>query len=542
MGISGLLPLLSEAQRKGHIDELSGKTVGVDSYIWLYKGAFSCAVEIGLNQPTTKYVAFFMTRARMLRHYGVEPLFVFDGGPLPSKRATELERQKHRMERRLQALELWAQSKKKKAFEMFQRSLEATPQMAKVVIEELKREGFRYLVAPYEADAQLAYLERTGVIAASISEDSDLVAFGCKRAVFKLDQYGECVMFERSKMEQTQAVDLSGWSAQRVRWMCILSGCDYAASVPGIGLRRAYRYAARATSILDAVRRMRADSIAVPEGYEALVERAEQTFMYQRVYDPQLKRLAHVLELAEGVCVETMPFVGEALEPQIAQQIAEADIDPFTYEPFDMSAPLVAVESSSNTENESASARPPAKPTDASPAPAKTPAKPAAPAPRAGTLVSLWKKKSAFATISVKPTKPPAAAPLASSSTPESSVFQAADDSVRVKFRARDSRGETVATPERSKFFAKRPSELTVEQLDASWSQSSLFASEEPSTQTQVDDSEPSPVDEGSQTQTVELPPEPKTKRGLVSLFDQFQSKQPDVPDWIASPKYRKGN
>jgi hypothetical protein len=36
-------------------------------------------------------------------------------------------------------------------------------------------------VAPYEADAQLAYLERTGKISLIISEDSDLIAFGCKR-------------------------------------------------------------------------------------------------------------------------------------------------------------------------------------------------------------------------------------------------------------------------------------------------------------------------------------------------------------------------
>ncbi|KAJ2765219.1 Rad2 nuclease, partial [Coemansia nantahalensis] len=56
MGIAGLLPLLSEAQRKGHVKEFAGQTVGVDSYIWLYKGAFSCAVEVGLGTATTKYV------------------------------------------------------------------------------------------------------------------------------------------------------------------------------------------------------------------------------------------------------------------------------------------------------------------------------------------------------------------------------------------------------------------------------------------------------------------------------------------------------
>jgi len=38
-----------------------------------------------------------------------------------------------------------------------------------------------FVVAPYEADAQLAYLEKIGLIQAIITEDSDLLVFGCKR-------------------------------------------------------------------------------------------------------------------------------------------------------------------------------------------------------------------------------------------------------------------------------------------------------------------------------------------------------------------------
>jgi 5'-3' exonuclease len=37
-----------------------------------------------------------------------------------------------------------------------------------------------YIVAPFEADAQLAYLELQGIIQGIITEDSDLVVFGCK--------------------------------------------------------------------------------------------------------------------------------------------------------------------------------------------------------------------------------------------------------------------------------------------------------------------------------------------------------------------------
>ena len=39
--------------------------------------------------------------------------------------------------------------------------------------------GIDYVVAPLEADAQLAYLESQGVV----PEDSDLIAFGCKEVI-----------------------------------------------------------------------------------------------------------------------------------------------------------------------------------------------------------------------------------------------------------------------------------------------------------------------------------------------------------------------
>lgn len=36
-------------------------------------------------------------------------------------------------------------------------------------------------MAPYEADAQLAYLQKEGLVDLVITEDSDMLVFGCKR-------------------------------------------------------------------------------------------------------------------------------------------------------------------------------------------------------------------------------------------------------------------------------------------------------------------------------------------------------------------------
>lgn len=52
--------------------------------------------------------------------------------------------------------------------------------------------GIEYLVAPYEADSQLAFLASIpacrGGVSAVITEDSDLVAYGCSRILFKCDR------------------------------------------------------------------------------------------------------------------------------------------------------------------------------------------------------------------------------------------------------------------------------------------------------------------------------------------------------------------
>lgn len=52
------------------------------------------------------------------------------------------------------------------------------------LLKILRSESVEFIVAPYEADAQLAYLATLeadqGGITAVITEDSDLIAYGCK--------------------------------------------------------------------------------------------------------------------------------------------------------------------------------------------------------------------------------------------------------------------------------------------------------------------------------------------------------------------------
>lgn len=66
--------------------------VGVDIYAWLHKGAYPCSAELCLGLPAPQVIQFCLGKINMLRKFGVIPVCVFDGAPLPEKGHTETRR------------------------------------------------------------------------------------------------------------------------------------------------------------------------------------------------------------------------------------------------------------------------------------------------------------------------------------------------------------------------------------------------------------------------------------------------------------------
>ena len=62
--------------------------------------------------------------------------------------------------------------------------------MVDYAVDAMRELGFDYVVAPYEADAQIAYLVQHGFADFAISEDSDLLVFGCPVLATKLKPNG----------------------------------------------------------------------------------------------------------------------------------------------------------------------------------------------------------------------------------------------------------------------------------------------------------------------------------------------------------------
>ncbi|UZJ57264.1 hypothetical protein CBS101457_006584 [Exobasidium rhododendri] len=336
MGISGLLPLLKDAQEDIHISKYKGKVLGVDAYVWLHRGAYGCAQQLALGQETTRYVNFAMNKVNMLKYHGVTPYIVFDGGPLPAKAKTEDERAKRRSENLRQAKLHLSQGRAQQARDYFVKCVDVTPAMAYQFIKALRLAGVDYIVAPYEADAQLAYLERRGTIDGIITEDSDLIVFGCKTVLYKLNDQGRCIELLHQNRNRCKSLQFGTFSDSLFRQMAILSGCDYLDSIPGMGLKTAHRLLKQCGSVARALSAARMEGMRVPSTYQADFERAEKTFVYQRVFHRSTTtgkvRMVTLTSCPEQTSIDEEDCIGPTLSETMVSGIASGDIDPITKE------------------------------------------------------------------------------------------------------------------------------------------------------------------------------------------------------------------
>lgn len=340
MGIKDLLPQLTQMTREIHISELCGKRVGVDAYVWLHQKAFCCAKELVQGQPTTLYIHAFMQECELLLHFGVIPVIVFDGGPLGSKAAVEQSRLEKRERNKSEAERLYACGDRAKAYKKFERCVDVTPQMAYEIILRLRERNIQYVVAPYEADAQLAFLSLRGHVDAVISVDSDLLTFGVRCLITKYGDKGRKGVGQLVDMSLLRCckhpLNLSSFSLAKFVVLCILMGCDYLPRIKGMGPKKMHRLLLEVGTWPKVVSVIRSNGKhKVPHNYETNFSQALWTFRHQRVYDREQKRLVHLRPLPPGELeVGELKYLGEHMHADRARLVAEGVISPVTFKRF----------------------------------------------------------------------------------------------------------------------------------------------------------------------------------------------------------------
>ncbi|KAG7207302.1 hypothetical protein KM043_008970 [Ampulex compressa] len=336
MGITGLLPFLEKSSKKTNINEFAGKTVAIDTYCWLHKGAFSCAEKLSMGEPTDAYVRYCMKFVHMLLRNKIKPILVFDGRHLPAKAQTEVKRRESRQNNRKKAAELMRMGQIAEARNLIRRSVDISHEMALEVIKECQRINIDCIVAPYEADAQLAYLNISGIADVVITEDSDLTLFGCKKVFFKMDIYGHGLLVDQEKLHLAMGMRLEHFDMDKFRYMCILSGCDYLPSLPGIGLTKAKKFITRNTDcdIYRALTRLGSylnmKSVVVSEEYRNAFILAVITFKYQLVFCPLQRKQVRLNPPPADITAEQLHYAGKEMCSDVALQLAYGNCDPFT--------------------------------------------------------------------------------------------------------------------------------------------------------------------------------------------------------------------
>ena len=348
MGISGLHRLLAPHCRPVSLAAggYRGRRVGVDGMAWLHRGLYSCSQEIlrarleGAAAPwgarAPPYVRFFMKMVEMLRFFGICPVIVFDGCELPAKQETNGARRARREDSLRKVREL-AAAGHFPGSGLCSAALSVTKDMVHEVCTALRLARVETIVAPYEADAQLGFLsnlpEPFGV-AAVVSEDSDLVAYGCRCLIFKLDgKTAQGLELRAADIFAPPSIDVEpgtgpcaaraaatggaaaargeggagkgpGGNGKKVRKprkeptlvglteesfvaLCVMAGCDYLKNIKGVGVMTALALLHEHGGLTKAVQALRQKGKDIPPDYEAQALRATLAFTHARVFCPE---------------------------------------------------------------------------------------------------------------------------------------------------------------------------------------------------------------------------------------------------------------
>jgi 5'-3' exonuclease len=355
MGISGLHHQLKAAQKKIDIIELRGRTLALDGHALLHRGALSCAEQLAEGEPTTRYAHFAVQRVQMLAAKGITSIVVFDGASTPLKKHTNNERRASR-DQALEDARRWklecerkhengedrdeAISEMRKAYG---KTVRITPVMVEVTKRELEKVSVQCLVAPYEADAQLAALCVLGLADGIITEDSDLACLLCGLRlsrcllVTKLDRDGTGDLLipgdltklitdlRRSKFAKAMAKALRVDAKVGARCFvqsCVLAGCDYYASEAGLGLVGAAEHVCAARRLNDDERIEKAvKRLTNVEGAKA----AERAFYHAKVWKglPGNGVVPRCVSLSELVCPSrvSVPPLGNAIDAEVGPSL-----------------------------------------------------------------------------------------------------------------------------------------------------------------------------------------------------------------------------
>lgn len=243
MGIDNFTKLVnknaSDAVSKKKIEDYKGKILGIDASLMLYKVVLAIrgmGYDLKKNGIITTHIHGFLSKLTVFKRYNINAVFVFDGAPPELKNETLKERTKRREDNKNKYKDAKTEDEKKKYYL-------AKEDISNKEFSDIKKLiqlfGFTTIDAIEEADSQLGYMSKNGMIDAVITDDPDILIFGAKKILknFSIDKRKVILEINRDKLLKKlnittdQFIDLG-----------IILGCDYCPTFDNIGVVRGYKY------------------------------------------------------------------------------------------------------------------------------------------------------------------------------------------------------------------------------------------------------------------------------------------------------------
>ena len=212
-----------ESSIKRYIEEYVGKTLVIDTNIFMYK----------YKLDDRLYEKIYMLCSMFHRHK-VTPVFVFDGKSRKNKSA-ELEKRRNVKEKAKHSYDEMLQQYKSETNEEVKETISAKlvslhKQMIYITRNEINEVksiirgfGMQIIQAKHEGDEICAYLCKTGKAYACVSDDMDMFAYGCPIICKYLSVINESFI----EYDVKKIVNELDVTIEMFQKMCILSGTDY---------------------------------------------------------------------------------------------------------------------------------------------------------------------------------------------------------------------------------------------------------------------------------------------------------------------------
>ena len=219
------------------IEDYLYKKVGVDMYVILHKFVMDVQIAKQLvdnpNEYIEEYYELIKNYLTMFVIRGYELYLVYDGNKMRYK-ITEETREQNRMKAFIQENWIGAVEIVPQQMYNFQDYLNKHPiQIDKEVIR------LPYVVAPFEADAELAFLYKQGYIESVLTNDSDLIIYGVKHII--MIRQGNLFRYDIESVEKGEEIKYINQMDLRKLWLFgYLIGCDYFKGIPKVGIVKAF--------------------------------------------------------------------------------------------------------------------------------------------------------------------------------------------------------------------------------------------------------------------------------------------------------------